>query len=315
MRAAAGLPAAPAPVAQRTEQEPSKLLVEGSNPSGGAAKLRLRDPPRWADRLSPPVLWCSVCRIRCRPHEDVSRACARVGATSVVGQPVPAGIPRRRGRQVDRLLDRARRGGRVPGPERCRQDDNAQDVDRVAATDERPWRGARLRSFQAGQRDARPPGPHHGQPQQPQLGSPGCRLVRAATGHLRDPARRVPTAIRSIRRAARPERADHEAGAQPLARRADEDGDRRRVCCTIPRSCSSTSQRSGSTSTCSSGSARSSPITAGETGATVLLTSHYMADIVALCERVIVIHQGIDHLRRCPGRVGRAVCRATRRSR
>ncbi len=28
------------------------------------------------------------------------------------------------------------------------------------------------------------------------------------------------------------------------------------------------------------------------TGATVLLTSHYMADIKALCERVIVIHQG-----------------------
>jgi ABC-2 type transport system ATP-binding protein len=28
------------------------------------------------------------------------------------------------------------------------------------------------------------------------------------------------------------------------------------------------------------------------TGATVLLTSHYMADIVALCERVIVIHEG-----------------------
>ncbi|HKX74746.1 MAG TPA: ATP-binding cassette domain-containing protein [Acidimicrobiia bacterium] len=29
-----------------------------------------------------------------------------------------------------------------------------------------------------------------------------------------------------------------------------------------------------------------------ETGATVLLTSHYMADVEALCERVIVIHQG-----------------------
>jgi len=28
------------------------------------------------------------------------------------------------------------------------------------------------------------------------------------------------------------------------------------------------------------------------TGATVLLTSHYMADVVALCKRVIVIHQG-----------------------
>jgi ABC-2 type transport system ATP-binding protein len=28
------------------------------------------------------------------------------------------------------------------------------------------------------------------------------------------------------------------------------------------------------------------------TGATVLLTSHYMADVVALCRRVIVIHHG-----------------------
>jgi ABC-2 type transport system ATP-binding protein len=27
-------------------------------------------------------------------------------------------------------------------------------------------------------------------------------------------------------------------------------------------------------------------------GATILLTSHYMADVVALCKRVIVIHQG-----------------------
>jgi ABC-2 type transport system ATP-binding protein len=28
------------------------------------------------------------------------------------------------------------------------------------------------------------------------------------------------------------------------------------------------------------------------TGATILLTSHYMADVVALCERIIMIHQG-----------------------
>jgi len=28
------------------------------------------------------------------------------------------------------------------------------------------------------------------------------------------------------------------------------------------------------------------------TGATILLTSHYMADVVALCERIIIIHQG-----------------------
>ena len=31
---------------------------------------------------------------------------------------------------------------------------------------------------------------------------------------------------------------------------------------------------------------------AGVTGATVMLTSHYMADVEALCERVIVIHHG-----------------------
>lgn len=31
---------------------------------------------------------------------------------------------------------------------------------------------------------------------------------------------------------------------------------------------------------------------ASEEGATILLTSHYMADVTALCERVIVIHQG-----------------------
>ena len=28
------------------------------------------------------------------------------------------------------------------------------------------------------------------------------------------------------------------------------------------------------------------------TGATVLLTSHYMADITALCPRVLLVHQG-----------------------
>ena len=31
---------------------------------------------------------------------------------------------------------------------------------------------------------------------------------------------------------------------------------------------------------------------AADEGATILLTSHYMADVTALCERVIVIHRG-----------------------
>ena len=37
---------------------------------------------------------------------------------------------------------------------------------------------------------------------------------------------------------------------------------------------------------------RFSGSTTGARGATVILTSHYMADVVALCPRVILIHQG-----------------------
>jgi len=37
---------------------------------------------------------------------------------------------------------------------------------------------------------------------------------------------------------------------------------------------------------------------------TIILTSHYMADIKELCERVIVIHKGQQDLRRRPGQAG-----------
>ena len=43
---------------------------------------------------------------------------------------------------------------------------------------------------------------------------------------------------------------------------------------------------------CSSGSASSYANTTKSAGATVLLTSHYMADVEALAERVIVINRG-----------------------
>ena len=36
----------------------------------------------------------------------------------------------------------------------------------------------------------------------------------------------------------------------------------------------------------------SSPTTTAAPGATILLTSHYMADVEALCKRVVVIHHG-----------------------
>jgi ABC-2 type transport system ATP-binding protein len=48
-------------------------------------------------------------------------------------------------------------------------------------------------------------------------------------------------------------------------------------------------------------SASSSATTTASTGSTILLTSHYMADIAELCERVIVIHKGQEDLRRRPG--------------
>ena len=45
------------------------------------------------------------------------------------------------------------------------------------------------------------------------------------------------------------------------------------------------------------------------TGATILLTSHYMADVTALCERIIIIHHGRAQIRWRPHRAGRIASR------
>ena len=87
-------------------------------------------------------------------------------------------------------------------------------------------------------------------------------------------------------------RPGQQAGAQPVARRADEGGDRRRAAApaagAVPRRADDRARRDHA----EADPRRSSPSTTSAIGATVLLTSHYMADVQALCRRVIVIHHG-----------------------
>ena len=90
----------------------------------------------------------------------------------------------------------------------------------------------------------------------------------------------------AARAAARP------AGAPALARPAHARRSSPPPCCTIPRSCSSTSRPSGSMRRRSSRCASSCAGSTASSGVTVLLTTHDMHDVEALAERVIVIGQG-----------------------
>ena len=47
---------------------------------------------------------------------------------------------------------------------------------------------------------------------------------------------------------------------------------------------------------------------------TILLTSHYMKDVAALCRRVVIIAAGADHLRRLAGRASSTASAGTRSS-
>ena len=87
----------------------------------------------------------------------------------------------------------------------------------------------------------------HGQPQPAPVGPAGARFVRPDPGDLPPRAGRVQADPRRVHRAARARRAGPQAGPQPLARRADEDGDSSAPCSIGRRSSSSTSRRSVST--------------------------------------------------------------------
>ena len=142
----------------------------------------------------------------------------------------------------------------------------------------------------SGSANTSPHGAHHGQPQPAPVGPAGARLVRAQPSIYRIPRDQfletrdelielleVDDLVRKpVRQLSLGERMKVEIiGRFSTGRRWS----------------SSTSRRSASTSRCRSGFASSSPYRQRHE-ATIMLTSHYMADVEALCERVIVIHHG-----------------------
>ena len=98
-------------------------------------------------------------------------------------------------------------------------------------------------------------------------------------------------------RARRPEGPRAGARRGLLARHAPAAAHRPRASSTTPRSSSSTSRRSASTRSARASCARPSPGWS-QAGKTVLLTTHYMFEADALCDRIAVIAQGPDRRRR-----------------
>ena len=145
--------------------------------------------------------------------------------------------------------------------------------------------------------------PGDGQPQPAHLGHsrPWTRSVNQAV--YRHPGAPVPADAGRADRAAGPGAAAEQAGAQPLAGRADEVRAGRRAAAP-PAVLFLDEPTIGLDVTMQRASARFIAEYNRRTGATILLTSHYMADVTALCKRVIVIHQGKPALRRRPGRAG-----------
>ncbi len=137
----------------------------------------------------------------------------------------------------------------------------------------------RPRSFASGKGVPAADHPRHGAAQPAGLGHPRRGLLRAQPRHLRDPDGRVPPHPGRAGRAAGPRAPAGKARAQPLPRGADEVRDGRRAPPPARRWSSWTSRPSGWMSPCSGGSAPSSLEYSRRFGATVLLTSHYMADV------------------------------------
>ena len=205
-------------------------------------------------------------RPRRRPAQDVQRARPRSGPDGRGEEPRPAREPRGQGGRRRRVRHRARRGRRLPRPERRRQDDDAEDAQRPPLPDRRARRSS------SGYVPSRRERPFlrqitmvMGNRNQLQWDLPALDSFELIRAIYRLDAGRLPEDPRRVRRAARPRRARQQARPQPVARRADEDGVRRGAAPQAASSCSSTSRRSASTSRCRSGSGRSSPSTTGAT--------------------------------------------------
>src|SRR5438034_11810264 len=111
-------------------------------------------------------------------------------------------------------------------PERRREDHHPEDALGIAPLERRGSAGARLRSVQARERLPAADHARHGQPEPAAVGPAGARLLRAEPRHLSATSRGLRAVPGRADRAARHRRPRAQAGAEPLAGRADESGDR-----------------------------------------------------------------------------------------